>query len=102
MNTQVTVSFAGQPCQLSFARYGNGRIALRLFTQEGPMATATVNVPCHPLGPNEVLIKDFAENRGVLEALVEAGVVRRTGAVCRVGHAEAHVCDLLIEPADLH
>ena len=36
------------------------------------MATATVNVPAMPLADDQVLIKDYAENQGVLAALEAA------------------------------
>ena len=40
------------------------------------MCTATVNLPDRDLEINQVFIKDYSENAGVLDALISAGVLR--------------------------
>ena len=69
----TTVRFLDTDCTVMKHRYANGRVALSLIDGEGPVATATVNLPDATLGKNEILVKDWAENRGLLQALVEAG-----------------------------
>ena len=68
--------------------------ALSLVDEEGPVATATVNLPDVPLGKNQVLIKNWSENEGMLDALVAAGVVKPTGETVRSGFVEVPVCEL--------
>ena len=98
-----TVTFLSTQCHLQFGRYRNGRLAIQLYDGNGePFATATVNVPAMPLAQNQVLIKDYDENEGLLAALEGAGIVRTTGVRCRLGFVQADVCQLLIPPPAIH
>ena len=77
--------------------YPNGRAALYLVdaqTRE-TVAVATADLPEAPLKSGEVFIKDHSENRGMLAALEQAGVVKATGAAVRSGFAEIPVAALL-------
>jgi hypothetical protein len=62
---------------LSWGKYGNGRKALEIIDSEDgfPVMVATVNIPEVPLTENEVIIKNYSENEGVLEFLQENGIV---------------------------
>ena len=94
------VMFQGVQLRVSFSRYSdNQRTAICLEDIETgePYATATVNIPDIPLGPTEVLIKDYSENAGMLEALEVAGIVRRTGCYVRSGFVALPVCELLVD-----
>lgn len=104
MNAKASpkVEFRQWTCELVFARYENDRIAIRLVSEDETIAMATVNVPCCPLARDEILIKSYSENEGMLEALIDAGVVEPTGVICKVGQAEAHVCRLLIDSPTVH
>ena len=72
-----TVYFNGEVCTLRYSKYYMGkRVCIELVTLQGePMCTCTLNAPYVPLCFDEVLIKDYSENGGVLYALVFAGVV---------------------------
>jgi hypothetical protein len=97
----MKIQFEGAQYDLDFSRYAkNGRTALVLNdVGDGDTAlVATVNVPQAHLKENQVLIKDYSENHGVLAALETAGVVRRTGESVRSGMVEIPVCDLLVTP----
>ncbi len=90
------VHFLEWTCNVSLLQYPNGRTAIQLYAEDGePIATATVNVPNYPLGEGEVLIKDYAENAGILASLSNAGIIEPTGKTIPVGHAQTHVCRLL-------
>jgi len=70
--------FCGSRCYLRFDKYTHGdgvRMELRDVDDHYPVATCTVNVPSADLSPNEVFIKDYSENEGVLDYLVSEGVV---------------------------
>jgi len=93
------VRLHGVDCRILMQRYELGnRIRLQLIAvdDELPYACATVNVPGVELAANEVLIKDWSENQGVLAALVAAGVVEETGRTVPTGRVEAKVTKLLI------
>ena len=74
-------------CYLEFGKYPNGRRAIRLVDaiDHEEYAVATINVIDAALLPGHVAIKDYSENVGILEALVEAGVVIDTGVRVSTG-----------------
>ena len=97
----------GYTCHVKKTKYtNNGRIALQLVSaiddlkndvyKEEPLFTATVNLPPEPLQPNEVIIKNYSENEGMLDALVDAGIVKTTGRIIQSGFVTCHVATLLI------
>jgi hypothetical protein len=88
------VLFRGSECLVQKRQYGNGRVALSLVDEEGPVATATVNLPAVKLEPNQVAIKAYGENEGMLSAMVAAGVVKPTGQTVRSGFVEVPICEL--------
>jgi hypothetical protein len=71
--------------------YNNGRPALELLEEDmeyglTPYATATVNLPDVLLEPNEVLIKDYAENEGILQFLTDNNIVVPTNKGVNSGY----------------
>jgi hypothetical protein len=90
------VNFAGFECKAFRTAYRKGgATAIYLDDAETgePVATATVNMPgvLDALGSDMALIKDYAENEGILKALVDAGIVEDTGRTVPVGYATARV-----------
>lgn len=79
--------------EISLGAYLNGRLAIKLIdAQDGcPCAVATVNIPDYPLPEDEVIIKNWSENEGVLEFLIENGLVEDTGKVVSTGRVVANV-----------
>jgi len=100
MNKRYTVKFKEWMCYLIFDRYkNNDRTAIMLHeidTNE-PIAVATVNLPQVPLNDNQVIIKDYSENEGMLLTLVMAGIISEPIAVAKSGFVECPVCNLLVE-----
>jgi len=92
------VCFQDIECTIHFDRYSNKRIVMPLIDGDGfPYSRATVNVPEAQIEPGEMLIKDWSENAGMLDALVEAGVVEDTGCTVPTGRAR-YIVKLLITP----
>jgi hypothetical protein len=60
-----------------------------------PIATCTVNLPDVPLRPDEVIIKDYSENTGMLNTLLDAGVVEMTGKTIDTGFVTCPICVLV-------
>jgi hypothetical protein len=73
----MKVKFKQWDCKLKLMHYGNLRPAFLLVDAEdgSPIAKGTVNVPEEPMGPDEVIIKDYAENEGMSAALIDAGII---------------------------
>jgi hypothetical protein len=99
LNDQLpgTVHFQGFTCEIQCKTYPSGRPALYLVdAQSGDtVAVATAELPSVPLRPGETLIKDHSENRGMLQALTEAGIVQATGETVRSGFAEVPIVTIL-------
>lgn len=74
---ETKVNFLNTNCNVEIGRYPNGRIAIQLVDagNHEPFATATVNLPELPLEEKQVAIKNYAENEGIEEPLLEAGVL---------------------------
>lgn len=91
------INFHGTDCELVSRTYANGATRLELFDMEDglPYAVCTINLPNEDLEENEVIIKDYSENKGMLDALVSAGVVSEPVRYVRTGYIEAPVCNLL-------
>lgn len=91
-------------CDLKFAKYGNGCTAIMLVAAEDdeipgePIATASVNLEDGVVGEGEIAIKDYSENEGMLEAMVDAGIVSEPLRMEASGYVEIPVCKLLITP----
>lgn len=82
---------------LHCGKYANGRLALRLVNLEWePLLTVTVNLPEVLLQADEVAIKDWSENEGVLDFLLTNRIVQRTGRVVPTGFVEAPICKFLL------
>jgi hypothetical protein len=77
----------------------NGRMALQLV-EEGTgavVATATVNIPDAILENNEILIKNYTENEGMLDCLVNSGIIIDTGKKVHSGFVKIPICIYLPE-----
>ena len=90
------VVFMGVECTPTFALYQNLRVSIQLWDSEGmPFAHATINEPGLNLEAGQTLVKDYSENKGMVKALEEAGIVKPLypHPVGRFG-AETWVCQL--------
>lgn len=89
--------YAPQGGVLVIARYTDGRTALLIcdkITGEQRLK-ATINIPTFiPENSAEVVIKDYSENEGILDALVKAGVVIPTDEWISSGFTNNRVCTL--------
>lgn len=63
--------------QLTLADTENNRSKGMTFPGE-PFATASLCVAGFPFHPNETAIKNYSENKGILEALLNVGVIEKT------------------------
>ena len=95
------VLFLGYECIVTFGKYReNDRVAIQLMDIEdgGLVATASVNLVNEPLKENEVAIKNYGENEGMLIALVKAGIVSSPKRFTKSGYVSIPICELLVEP----
>lgn len=91
------IKFKKWDCILQFKKYKNNRTAICLVDAQTfePVAIATTNVPEVPLKDNEVIIKDYSENEGMLDTLVNANIISKLGKNVKIGHVKCEICKLL-------
>lgn len=98
--TEKTVTFMDEVCTVKVHEYATGgRKAIQLYIQKTgePMATATVNMPDYPLSLDEVIIKDYSENAGILDTLRASGIIGPVKQWVPVGFTTCPVCDILMD-----
>ena len=95
---EIIVDFNGDNCYVEKSSYGNGQIRIQLYDVEDgmPYATASVALEGVKLASDEVAIKDYSENRGILEALINGGVISQPIKEARTGHVVVPICRVLI------
>lgn len=95
------VRFRHWDCEVACGHYANGRLAIVLLDRRdgSPVATATVNVVELDgiLQEDQVFVKDYGENEGMMAALKAADVVEPTGDVVVIGWVTAKVARVLGE-----
>ena len=91
-----TIFFGGYACEMQLSHYTNGNKAISLVdTRDGSaVATATVNLEGVELPANEVMIKDYSENKGMLRALRDSKVVENIVDVIQSGYVDIPVVTL--------
>lgn len=94
------LKYKNYDCVLRSSRYNyGGGIALQLFdANDGELiSVCTVNLPEEELGENEVFIKDYSENEGMVNFLVNEGIIELTGETVQSGFVSVPKARLLIE-----
>lgn len=76
--------------------YDNGRDALQLIDADDgeTVATATTNLPDEPLADGEAFVKDYSENKGMLDWLLKNGLAVATGRSVKSGFVSIPVVKL--------
>lgn len=77
MQFKLTTPYDNYTVIPQWGNYSNGRIALELIDAEDgeTVMVATVNIPDAMIEKDELIIKNYSENEGVLEALQKEGIV---------------------------
>jgi len=71
------VKFLGEELTPVIGEYANGQTSIQLIDQDGmPFMTASV---AHDVNIDDdcVIIKNYSENEGILQALIEAGIIEK-------------------------
>ena len=74
----MTVTIHNTECTLVFSKYqNNNRTSLQLMEVETghPYMTASVNMPDIYLSDDMVCIKNYSENEGILDVLIDAHIL---------------------------
>ena len=101
MKIQAELQYFQGEVELVFNKYGNGRTAIVLVDTEdnAPVLVATVNVHEYlDLKEDEVIIKNYSENKGLIPILMINGVIGPALSDIAVGYSTASIHQLLIQP----
>jgi hypothetical protein len=97
----MKIEYKNEPVEIVISHYvysDNKAKSISLICEDGiPYAHATVNIEGYDYGENEVTIKNYSENEGILEVLIENGIVSEPKGYVDNGYVTVPVCDLLIE-----
>jgi hypothetical protein len=82
-----------------FGKYGNGQTSIQLIDEADgcPFATATVCLEDDLMKEGEVAIKNYSENAGILDSLINAGLIEEPHAFVQSGFVKIPICKLLIQ-----
>jgi hypothetical protein len=69
------INFNGFICNFQLHEYVNGGTAITLVDTDDGMPVATASLWIGNLFHDEIAIKDYSENEGMVEALLEAGLI---------------------------
>lgn len=107
MNIKIKLKYSPDPFDVSVERtqYRDGNDALCAYDSETgePFATFTSNLEGVLLSEGFAAFKTYSENEGMIEQLVEQGVVELTGRTVNNGFASFPIGKILIpltEPSD--
>lgn len=84
---------------VNVGQYTNDRPTIEILEEHPlyglePYAVASVNIPELNLEPNEVIIKNYSENEGILEFLLENNIVSSTKRTVSSGFVLLPICIL--------
>lgn len=78
--------------------YDRGGLRIQLTDADGnPFAVASVAVSGVELEPDEIIVKDYSENEGMLDFLVDNNIVELTDLSVIVGHNMCKIAKVLPE-----
>jgi hypothetical protein len=91
------IKFKNWDCKVNFFAYSNKRTAIELSDIDDgqPIAIATINVPEIELEKDEVIIKNYSENEGILDCLIDNHILIKTGKKIEIGYVTCEICKLL-------
>jgi hypothetical protein len=93
-DVHVELKHLDEKCDLYMGRYDhNNTMALQYKDERGmPVAQPTVNVPHENILPSQVFVKNYSENEGMLDHLLEKDIVMEPERYVKSGHVEVPVC----------
>jgi hypothetical protein len=95
--THLTAPYVDEMVAIWLTNYPDADPAIYIEAEDGEaLATATVNMAAYGIHPEEgnVLIKDYAEGEGMVDALIAAGVIGKPVREHSGGFAIAQECPL--------
>ena len=95
-----TIKFMQWNCNVVLNKYHADSPAIQLTEVGTNEDIATASVWISGLEKGEIAIKDYSENEGMMDALIEAGIVTEPVMFIDSGWVKIPVCRLLKETSD--
>jgi sulfate adenylyltransferase subunit 1 (EFTu-like GTPase family) len=95
--TKTVFPYKGTDLVVSLGNYESGRKAIMLYDAFSGEAHSCPTADVNGLDikfNNEVLVKDYSENEGMLKFLIENNIVTWTGRTVASGFIELYICTL--------
>ena len=93
-----TVEFHGTICTVQRENYTNGQNCLRLVDSEDGftfcVASVAIDHEYFDVGENDVIIKNYSENEGILQTLFNAGIIEEPHRAFSYNYVTLYVCKL--------
>lgn len=84
-----------QEAEIKTGQYNTGSTAMQLVSPDGELLlTATVNIPAVILHEDQVLIKDYSENEGILAELIRHNIISQPEFYVTADFVDIPVCTL--------
>lgn len=97
MLTTEAFTYKKEQVVLDMQRYANGQSAVVLLTTEGEVqAVATVAID-EQLAEDEIAIKNYSEGEGMLEFLLEVGIIKSPHRFVPSGYVNIPICRIVEE-----
>ena len=96
---RAKTKYLDEDAHLNVARYADGSTAWQLYSMQGePLMTPTVCLMEYGHTPAEghVIIKDYSENEGILNCLIEQGIISEEVHALEATHVTFYECKVLI------
>ena len=81
-------------CTIRMHEYPNGGPALVIYQDDQVLLKASVNIPEYTLPEGYICIKNWSENEGILESLIENNIIDPPRVFIPLSFNEAPVCKL--------
>jgi hypothetical protein len=82
---------------VSFNKYQNGQNVIQLFDMADgfPFVMASVALTNVELDSDDVAIKNYSENEGILESLMAAGIITKPHSFVPSGYVNIPICKII-------
>lgn len=94
-NNEITITYSNKKCFVEVME-SEGDIFIELYSVRGKKFQARASVVVGMLPPGHVAIKDYSENSGMLQLLLDAKIVDKPINYYRSGFVEIPICPVLV------
>ena len=102
MDEQQIIIYQGKTLYLDWGVYASNNqtsLTLMWFDDEMgmlvPYMTVTKNIEHVELEEDEIIVKNYSENEGILPVLIKAGIIAKPHETVSSGYVKLNICQLI-------